>query len=144
MLEITKQKLEILKEIFILTNKQAKALENMELKAFLAFSEDKRLLIKKVNQLDKLFEKQYNAIKQPAKDGDFAQAIARQVDLKEIQEVIKRIQTLTDKIQEMESRNKEAYNDYLQQMMVTIKKSQIDKQDKILRYKKMNDYKKNR
>ncbi len=142
MLAITKQKLEILKDIFRLTSEQSKAIQTKKIKTFLNLSKEKRLLVKKIDELDSLFQKQYDAAKQPVKKGDFEQVLAQQVDIKEIQDVIRRIKTLTDKIKAMESRNKEAYNQFIKEMMGSINQPQINKQEKILRYKKMNDYKK--
>ena len=143
MLEITKQKWEFLQEIYRLTQEQSEAIAQKQFKMFLSLSRDKQILIEKVLVLDDSFQQQYDDVKTKAGSEEyFAAALSKQINLKEMQQLVAEIEKLTDDIKLLEVKNKEAYRKMLLEIMVPLNKSMINREEKILQYKRMNDYKK--
>ena len=143
MLEITKQKWEFLQEIYRLTQEQAEAIAQKQFKTFLSLSRDKQILIEKVLVLDDSFQQQYDDVKTKAGSEEyFAAALSKQINLKEMQQLVAEIEKLTDDIKLLEVKNKEAYRKMLLEIMVPLNKSMINREEKIRQYKRMNDYKK--
>ncbi|MCG8499739.1 MAG: hypothetical protein MJB12_04950 [Firmicutes bacterium] len=143
MLEITKQKWEFLQEIYRLTQEQSEAIAQKQFKTFLSLSRDKQILIEKVLVLDDSFQQQYDDVKTKAGSEEyFAAALSKQINLKEMQQLVAEIEKLTDDIKLLEVKNKEAYRKMLLEIMVPLNKSMINREEKILQYKRMNDYKK--
>ena len=143
MLEITKQKWEFLQEIYRLTQEQSEAIAQKQFKTFLSLSRDKQILIEKVLVLDDSFQQQYDDVKTKAGAEEyFAAALSKQINLKEMQQLVAEIEKLTDDIKLLEVKNKEAYRKMLLEIMVPLNKSMINREEKIRQYKRMNDYKK--
>ena len=143
MLEITKQKWKFLQEIYRLTQEQSEAIAQKQFKTFLSLSRDKQILIEKVLVLDDSFQQQYDAVKTKVGSEEyFAAALSKQINLKEMQQLVAEIEKLTDDIKLLEVKNKEAYRKMLLEIMVPLNKSMINREEKILQYKRMNDYKK--
>ncbi len=143
MLEITKQKWKFLQEIYRLTQEQSEAIAQKQFKMFLSLSRDKQILIEKILVLDDSFQQQYDDVKTKAGSEEyFAAALSKQINLKEMQQLVAEIEKLTDDIKLLEVKNKEAYRKMLLEIMVPLNKSMINREEKILQYKRMNDYKK--
>lgn len=143
MLEITKQKWKFLQEIYRLTQEQSEAIAQKQFKTFLSLSRDKQILIEKILVLDDSFQQQYDDVKTKVGSEEyFAAALSKQINLKEMQQLVAEIEKLTDDIKLLEVKNKEAYRKMLLEIMVPLNKSMINREEKILQYKRMNDYKK--
>ncbi|MBZ4645251.1 MAG: hypothetical protein PWR27_1363 [Petroclostridium sp.] len=144
LLDIIKEKHVALQKIYQLTYQQSEAIAKKQLNDFLSLSQDKQALIEKTNQLDELFNKHYELAKKSPIGSSFPQILSKHMDLKIMQETIKAIQEIAEKIKLMELQNKDAYKKMLLDMMVSLNQSMASKQDQITRYKRMNDYKKNK
>ncbi|MGE4284304.1 MAG: flagellar export chaperone FlgN [Clostridia bacterium] len=142
LLDITKEKYNLLKELHALTSKQAEVISDKQLTGFLSICTQKQEVIKKINALDVGFEKQYDLLKTSTNASVFIEVFSKQKALKELQSTVIQITRLIETITDLELQNKDIYKKVLTDIMVSINQSAISRSEQILRYKKMNNYKK--
>lgn len=142
LLQLVEQKHKLLLRIYDLTVQQTKAISDKQIKEFLSLSSEKQVLIDQVNLLDDLFQQQYDTVKKSTDSSDFTHVLSKHFNLKEMQSMIEEVQKVTDNIKQVELKNKEEHRKVLLEMSAPL--SMINKQEKIQKYKKMNDYKKHK
>jgi hypothetical protein len=142
LLNITKEKHAMLEKVYQLTCQQSEAIQEKQFEVFLSLSREKQELIDKLNELNLLFQQQYDVAKKCPNGVRFPQILSKHIDLKEMQNIIADINVITEKVKLRELKNKEDYKKLLLDMTISVTQSMANRQDKIARYKKMNDYKK--
>lgn len=141
LIEISNNKYEILQHVLQLTQRQNEEIIQNQPDKFLALCQEKQHFIEKTNELDLLFEKQYDSIKELAGD-DYIDVISTHMQLKELQKTIIQIKRITEEIVALEASNKDGYKKMLNEVKKLIKHSVPNVQQSISLYKKMNSFKK--
>ncbi len=144
MINITQQKKNLLIQIRELTHSQTAAITSKDVKSFLQKGDQKQQLIEKVKALDAQFESEYARIKRQSEQEDFAKVLSQHIDIKDVQRNIQEIQTIIDDIRMLEAENKEKYNNMLLTIQSSVQQAVVNKQENVLKYKRMNEYKKNK
>jgi hypothetical protein len=117
-------------------------ISDKQLTDFLSLAAEKQQVIDKINALDEKFEKQYDLLKKSTDGHIFVEVFSKEKSLRELQSVVIQVTKEMETIKDLELRNKDVYKKVLLDMMVSINHSMANRSEQVLRYKRMNDYKK--
>lgn len=143
LVEITKQKHDLLQSVYQLTCEQYQVILSKNLDEFAALCGNKEEVIDKVNRLDEVFDRCYQAFKRENDHQDFRKLPDEyRSNLYKLQESIVRVRKLIDEIKRIEENNSRQYAAVLRSRQEEIIRSMPNKLAQIAQYKKLKQLKK--